>query len=120
MILGSNRTNAPYLVPTAALAAILCASCAGPFDQTDEQRGERYNGNYTCRGLGQVELRFYDSMGIADVTRQGRTFRLRQQRSGEVAIYSDGPHSLRRSGKDISLELVSGEPSRCVPSSGPG
>jgi len=119
MVLTSIRTNAPCFLPTAVLAAILCASCGGP--QIREQDGEQpraRDGIYSCRGIGQVELRFSDSMGMASVTRQGRTIQLRQQRSGEVSIYSDGSHSVRRAGKDITVELVSGEPSRCVPSSG--
>jgi hypothetical protein len=117
MIPTSIRTNASCFLPFAVLAAILCASCAGPQIQDGEQPRAR-DGIYSCRGIGQVELRFFDSMGMAQLTRQGRTMQLRQQRSGEVSIYSDGSHSVRRAGKDITVELVSGEPSRCVQSSG--
>ena len=123
MNLDSMRTYAPCFLPTAVLAAILCASCGGPGVQgsTDDEQlpGERYNGRYSCRGIGPVELQFVDSTGMAYVTRQGRTMQLRQQRSGAVVIYGDGAHSVRRSGPDITVELVSGEPSRCVRSTGP-
>jgi D-arabinose 1-dehydrogenase-like Zn-dependent alcohol dehydrogenase len=106
-----SRTNAPCFLPAALLAAILCASCAGPLTQTEEQPGERH-AIYTCRGIGQVEVLFSEPMGIARLTRQGRTIHLRRQRSGEVLIYSDGANSVRRAGNDITVDLAGGEPTR--------
>ena len=118
MTLRSTRTNPSRFLPAAALAAMLCAGCGGPLTTQSEDQPVARDGKYTCRGIGSVELRFSDSMGVAHLTRQGRTMVLRQQRSGEVSIYSDGANSLRRAGNDITVELAGGAPTRCNPSSG--
>jgi len=115
MIPSSNRTNATCFLSTAALAAILCASCAGPLTQTEDQPGERH-AIYSCRGIGQVEVLFSEPMGIARLTMRGRTIQLRRQRSADVLVYSDGANSVRRAGNDITLDLAGGEPTRCVQS----
>ena len=114
-----RRTYAPFFLPAAALAAILCAGCVGVTPTEGQMPGERLEGRYTCKGLGQIDLRFFDSMGMVQLTRAGRTLQLRQRRSGEVIIYSDGANSVRRDGNAITVELANGEPTRCVHSTGP-
>ena len=119
MNLRPSTTYAPCFLPAAALAAILCASCAGVTPTEDQMPGERLQGRYTCKGMGQIDLRFFDSMGMVQLTRAGRTLQLRQQRSGQVIIYSDGANSVRREGNAITVELAGGEATRCVHSTGP-
>jgi hypothetical protein len=114
-----NATYAPFFLPAAALAAMLCASCAGVTPTEGQMPGEKLQGRYTCKGMGAVDLRFFDSTGMVQLTRAGRTLQLRQQRSGQVVIYSDGANSVRREGNAITVELAGGEPTRCVHSTGP-
>ncbi len=114
-----TATPSPFFLPAAALAAVLCASCAGVTPTEDQLPGEKLQGRYTCKGMGAVDLRFFDSMGMVQLTRAGRTLQLRQQRSGQVVIYSDGANSVRREGNAITVERAGGEPTRCVHSTGP-
>lgn len=79
---------------------------------------ERLQGRYTCKGLGAVDLRFSDATGTVQLTHRNRTTYLRQQRSGEVIVYSDGANTVRREGKGITVTLAGGEPTRCFHSTG--
>jgi membrane-bound inhibitor of C-type lysozyme len=96
------------------LATGVCAGCGGPPTQGDrvERPGERVI-ELSCRDGEQVLLRFHDAPGVADLTRAGRTIRLKQQASESGFVYSDGRNTVRGKGRDVTLALDRAEPIRC-------
>ena len=94
-----------------ALAAGLCAGCTAPVSDVP-QAGERRL-QLACRNGERLEMRIFDQAGLAELVRDGRTLRLRQEPSESGFRYSDGRTIVRGQGRDVRVELAGGESVQC-------
>lgn len=115
---GEIRSSVPRgrIIGLLALAAVLCAGCeTGPSiegDQTTVRQGERRD-QFMCRDGVPVELRIFDTRDAAVLIRNGRTVRLKLQSTESGDIYSNGPTTVRRKGRDLRLQFEGADPIEC-------
>ena len=96
----------------AACTALACTSAPAPAPEPPALPAVR-EVVYQCSRGDTVTVRYHVAQERAELVREGQAMSLKQQPSGSGFIYSNGPHTIRGKGDDLTVEIGRMVPLQC-------
>ncbi|MBK7365397.1 MAG: MliC family protein [Nitrosomonas sp.] len=91
---------------------LLIAGCTAMAESNEP--GDPLVVQFKCTNGEQVEMRFFRTQGVGVLVRAGKTVELQQKRSASGFWYSNGPHTVRGKGNEITIEIGRMMPIHCT------